>query len=526
MTARWGVAAGAIAAAAMLGLASCGDDDNNTAAAAPPQVSPDPLTLEIQAATVPEFATTARPTVRFRVLGPSGTPINLDAEMATTTTFPNTTGPRFTLAMLDEHGDYRSYYDASRAPAAYTFDGEKPTPATRTQATSSPAITAANRADLKNLGGGVYEYTFPAPNVTTGLDRTKTHTVAGWISRNTGADTDAAGGSFNFVPAGGTAQKLETITDAGCNRCHGALTAHGSRRATQLCITCHSPQTGDPETDRTVNFKVMIHKIHSGETLPSVRQGHPYFIVGNRQTVTDWSELAFPWHDHGVRHCTVCHTGKDADNWRTKPTFTACTSCHDNVKFTSGEAPDPCPIATVVGGVTGFFKDCMHQGGPITVSNPNDVTSCQGCHGAGAPNATDKYHHGDDGGTAAAPAPTPVTTTTPAPGPTPVTTTTPTPGPTPVTTTTPGPTTTATFSGVVQPILTSKCGSCHGTTFGSTNRATAYTAAQSRVNVTTPDSSLLIQKGDARVAHGGGDQLDAAQVTSITAWIQAGAQNN
>jgi OmcA/MtrC family decaheme c-type cytochrome len=316
--------------------------------------------------------------------------VNLEAEMATTTSFPRTSGPRFTLAMLDDDGNYRSYYETTRAPADYTFDGPKPTPAPRTQATS-PALTAA---DLRSLGGGVYEYTFPAPNVTTGLDRTKTHTVAGWISRNQSAsDVDADGASFNFVPGGGTPQRDEVVSDAACNKCHGFVQAHGSRRTTQLCITCHSPQTGDPETDRTVDFKVMIHKIHSGETLKSVRNGTPYFIVGNRQTVHDWSDLAFPWHDHGVQHCTVCHTGgQDSNNWRTKPSQAACTSCHDNVRFTAEAGLDPCPIGTAA---PASFRDCLHAGGPIAVTDVNATTSCQGCHGDGAAQAVDLFHHGD-----------------------------------------------------------------------------------------------------------------------------------
>ena len=46
------------------------------------------------------------------------------------------------------------------------------------------------------------------------------------------------------------------------------------------------------------------------------------------------------------------------------------------------------------------------------------------------------------------------------------------------------------------------------------------------MNTTTPDDSLLLQKGDARTAHAGGDQLDPAEVTSVTAWIRECAQNN
>jgi len=419
---RWGVAAGVIAGALVLGVASCGDDD---VIAAPPALSEDPLHLDIQSAVVPDFATTARPTVTFRVTDGSNNPIDVEAELATTTTFPNLRAsgarvPTFTLAMLDDHGDYVSYYTTTRAARDYTYIADPevigtstfvppagvfdpdtqrvtfPTPVTRTQATSN-AIPTALGATLEHLGSRVYRFTFPAPTSTAGMDRTKTHTVAGWVVRKpNAADSDVAFGSFNFVPSGSAAvQKLETITDAACSKCHGFVQAHGTRRGVQFCITCHSPQTGDPETDRTVNFKVMIHKIHAGADLPSVRQKIPYFIVGYSGPL-DWSNVSFPWHDHGVRHCTVCHSGQDADNWKTKPTLTACTACHDNVKFVTGEAAVTCPLVGATPTATlGFFADCMHAGGPITVSNPNDVTTCIGCHGPGAAQAVDRYHHGD-----------------------------------------------------------------------------------------------------------------------------------
>jgi hypothetical protein len=41
------------------------------------------------------------------------------------------------------------------------------------------------------------------------------------------------------------------------------------------------------------------------------------------------------------------------------------------------------------------MENCVHSGGPITVTNPSSVTTCQGCHGVGAANAVDRYHHGD-----------------------------------------------------------------------------------------------------------------------------------
>jgi OmcA/MtrC family decaheme c-type cytochrome len=183
------------------------------------------------------------------------------------------------------------------------------------------------------------------------------------------------------------------VTDARCDQCHGFVQAHGSRRTVPLCITCHNPSTGDPETSRTVDFKVMIHKIHSGSTLPSVQQGKGYFIVGFNQTVSDFSDVVFPYHNHGVRHCTVCHEGgAQSDNWKKIANVTVCTSCHDNVQFTAAAGLDPCPIGTAG---AANFADCLHTAGPIPVSDPRDSTTCLLCHGPGAPQAIDLFHHGD-----------------------------------------------------------------------------------------------------------------------------------
>jgi OmcA/MtrC family decaheme c-type cytochrome len=416
---RLGVAVGAFAAAAMLGLASCGDDDDDDGGgAAAPQVDPDPVTLDIQAATLPEFASTARPTVTFRVLDGNQQPIDLEAELATTA-FPNLRSPgrapTFTLAMLDPNGDYVSYYSTTRAPRDFTYIADPEVIGTDvpftppvgthdagtgvvsvggapsvTQATSVAVTTGPN---LRTVGNRVYEFTFPALTSTAGFDRARTHTVAGWVVRRPNStDQDIAFDSFNFVPTGGAAAELDqVVTDQTCNRCHGVVQAHGTRRGVPFCITCHSPQTNDPETARSVDFKVMIHKIHYGSGLPSVRQGDPYFIVGNSQSIHDWSDAAFPWHDHGVQHCTVCHTGgEDSGNWRTKPTLATCTSCHDNVQFTATGDPSCGSLPA-----NSNFENCVHTPGPIAVTNPNDPASCVACHGPNGIAAIDRFHHGD-----------------------------------------------------------------------------------------------------------------------------------
>ena len=89
--------------------------------------------------------------------------------------------------------------------------------------------------------------------------------------------------------------------NAACNQCHDPLSAHGgSRQDVKLCVTCHQPQTVDPDTGNTVDFKVMVHKIHRGASLPSVEAGTPYIIIGNSQSVHDFSDVVFP---QDIRNC-------------------------------------------------------------------------------------------------------------------------------------------------------------------------------------------------------------------------------
>ena len=77
----------------------------------------------------------------------------------------------------------------------------------------------------------------------------------------------------------------------------------------------------DPDTGNTVDLKVMIHKIHKGEALPSVKVP----TIRTRSTdlgpVNDFSTVAFP---QDIRHCVTCHNpdaASQAANWYTYPSL-------------------------------------------------------------------------------------------------------------------------------------------------------------------------------------------------------------
>jgi len=218
---------------------------------------------------------------------------------------------------------------------------------TRTQTSPITGVSAVQAGT--DSGGttvdnaiGDYTYTFRT-KLPSGYDQTATHTIGLYGNRNlTEFDlgTNLADTTFSWVPNGDpvtvTRDVIKTLT---CNKCHQDLSAHGEtgRKSLEVCILCHTPQTIDPDTGRSQDMVELAHKIHMGEELPSVQAGTPYIIIGNAQSVHDFSEVVFP---ADTRRCTFCHeqdTGAAQKNAYLKPNITACGACHDDVNFATGE---------------------------------------------------------------------------------------------------------------------------------------------------------------------------------------------
>ncbi|MCG5525014.1 OmcA/MtrC family decaheme c-type cytochrome [Ectothiorhodospira haloalkaliphila] len=220
------------------------------------------------------------------------------------------------------------------------------------------------------------------------------------IGMQLGGGLPATNAWFDFIPATGEIPlhgvdaTRDIISLESCNTCHdGTLAKHGGNRVEpQYCVTCHNPGTVDPVSGRSVDFKQMVHKIHRGETLPSVQAGVPYFIRNN-----DFSKLRFPQavhenqtvapagnyvshgvdrageplgrtYSYGIDNCVKCHMGQDThdelvllaggedrlarqqlatvtpdgDNWHEggARTVEVCASCHDNVYWYQNDSVD------------------------------------------------------------------------------------------------------------------------------------------------------------------------------------------
>jgi OmcA/MtrC family decaheme c-type cytochrome len=194
---------------------------------------------------------------------------------------------------------------------------------------------------LTPLGAGRFTYQFAAGAVPAMATGTLAFGLEGYrterVTPPSGTAFDFRHGAVNPVAfarvGGGTATPRRTVVDdARCNACHSEVTAHGSNRngSVQFCVTCHNPRGTDVArrpmgagAPASIDFPVMIHRIHMGERLPSVQAGTPYVLYGFGGTAHDYSEVRYP---RTPADCASCHTA----NTEAAPSTRVCTSCHDN----------------------------------------------------------------------------------------------------------------------------------------------------------------------------------------------------
>ncbi|MBI2266750.1 MAG: hypothetical protein HYU64_16575 [Armatimonadetes bacterium] len=302
---------------------------------------------------------------------------------------------------------------------SYTYKFASPIPSTYAAPDNDSTAFGASDGELQGqaLSAGTY---------TVGMQLSKAYTIG------TRSYTDVGNISQDFLLGGAvTLEPREVVKNDNCNRCHANIRAHdGTWRDVKLCILCHTSGAED-KNEATVeggtpgvsmDFRVLIHKIHNGKYLPSVNgvstkadgtrdygaTPRPYKVVGDQNTITDYSAVGSPiWLNWGpmprdagyssltaaqkttddtirtgIIDCNKCHGDPDGsgaltapsqgDNAYSKPTRRACDSCHDDILWA-------------------YPYSANNQTQPAQ----GDDTGCTGCHASSgaALSVTDSHKH-------------------------------------------------------------------------------------------------------------------------------------
>jgi OmcA/MtrC family decaheme c-type cytochrome len=275
-------------------------------------------------------------TARVKVTDPKGVPLDMNG-----ITTPGVVTLRFIAAYIPA---------GKKQYVAYTTTVLKATLNTNpseTQAGTDSGGTFTTNAE------GDYTYTFKT-KAPTGFDPTVTHAIAVSAQRNLSEFmtyeewAQTSNDVFNFVPDGSKVTVTRSVVSTqACNQCHDPLFAHGGSRLTvEMCIVCHTPQTVNPDTGLSQDMPVLIHKIHMGKNLPSVKAGTPYRIW-HRGAWSDFSEVGFPGGVDELKTCEVCHQGgAQVQQHMTSPSRAACGACHDDINFATGKGHVDLPQVT------------------------------------------------------------------------------------------------------------------------------------------------------------------------------------
>jgi OmcA/MtrC family decaheme c-type cytochrome len=165
--------------------------------------------------------------------------------------------------------------------------------------------------------------------------------------------------------------RRQVVSQALCAGCHDKLLLHGGiRQSVEYCVVCHNPTVSDigmrktGDVPESINFKTMIHKIHTGSALTT-----DFTVMGHGNSVNNYNDVGYPGDR---RDCVKCHLPgtydlplpdglidqpTPRDYLKTQgPATAACLSCHTTkaaashaltMTSTLGEACDAChgPLA-------------------------------------------------------------------------------------------------------------------------------------------------------------------------------------
>jgi OmcA/MtrC family decaheme c-type cytochrome len=257
---------------------------------------------------------------------------------------------------------------------------------------------------------GTYAYTFPAPMPATATG-TYAFALEGSVLGPVDPFTNATTVGYALNPvffAGVTDQvpvpRRKVVDVAQCNGCHFELQAHGgARMEAQYCSFCHNPNKANdqrvarfevPETTaQSVDFKVLIHKIHMGSKLiqqPYVIGGYPAPTFMNPGgTPMDFGLTAFPGD---ISSCPTCHKGATyllPLGAAVQPSLSEVLACTDANPVSTAYCQNRVVSQQIFTPPTTSVCTACHDAPSVVAhaqlnTTASGVEACLTCHGPGA----------------------------------------------------------------------------------------------------------------------------------------------
>jgi OmcA/MtrC family decaheme c-type cytochrome len=265
----------------------------------------------------------------------------------------------------------------------------------------SPAATAK----CGNDGTCTYTFTHAIPAKATGtyaigIEARRGITLLSGTAQEMASEYGAVNKVFYFSVDGSKVTPRRQVVDiAKCNGCHSTLSLHGeNRNQIEQCVLCHNPSENDSvvrvvatnpadkaQPNQSINFALMIHKIHTGEGLTAA--GQNYTIVGFGGSHNDFSDVRYP---------VMTPTGGVADTAK-------CYMCHvnnseatfpigkNNVLDTQGRIS---PVAATTSACTACHLKLSALSHAVSQTDPKFGESCDVCHAVGTDFDVLKEHAG------------------------------------------------------------------------------------------------------------------------------------
>jgi OmcA/MtrC family decaheme c-type cytochrome len=292
-----------------------------------------------------------------------------------------------------------TYTADANGQLTYTFKATIPPNATGTWAVAIEARRSA-ATPFYDATADAYSWPFTGESINEYADNSVQY-------------VDVAAGT---APGVSPSPRRQVVSRDSCNNCHQALSAHGDlRHNIEYCVMCHTPDgtdwsqrpkgtdgnvalaaTFDDLEERSIHFKVMIHRIHTGDRRGSaeLELARPFVVYGFGGTPRFFDDVRFPGN---AADCTLCHAN-GTYAIESVPRTALATTANETGTVQHSATPAHAAAETGTPPITAACMGCHDTGAAAThaqqMTGTDGTERCADCHAVNAPTLGVKAAHG------------------------------------------------------------------------------------------------------------------------------------